>query len=355
MIGNRLKRARESKGLSLRELEARIQGHVSAQAIGKYERDEMMPGSTALLAMAEALDVTPEYLLSSQEIELTGVDFRKGPQAGPKEERAVESAVLDQVERYLELEELMPDTGDVWQLVDDAAFFIESIEDAERAADSLRKHWELGIDPIQSMAELLEEKGIKVISLGLPEKVSGSKAHVSRPARDDVPVIVVNQGHNGERQRFTLAHELAHLVLRFAGLSDIDQEKAADRFAGAFLMAKEMMIRLLGQHRTSISLGELVELKKVFKVSIACLVVRCSQLGVITKATYGRLFGQIKALGWNSQGSDEPFKLAPEVPQRMERMCFRAVAEGAISESRAAELLRISVRELDARLMGIGV
>ncbi|MGH8389181.1 MAG: helix-turn-helix domain-containing protein [Pseudomonas sp.] len=355
MIGNRLKRARESKGLSLRELEARIQGHVSAQAIGKYERDEMMPGSTTLLALADALGVTSEYLLSRQEIELTGVDFRKGPQAGPKEERAVESAVLDQVERYLELEELMPEAGETWMPLDDSAFFIERIEDAERAAEALRLNWKLGIDAIPSMAELLEKKGVKVISLQLPEKVSGSKAHVSRPNREDVPVIVVNQHHNGERQRFTLAHELAHLVLQFSGLSDADQEKAADRFAGALLMAREMMTQLLGEHRTSISLGELVELKKLFKVSIASLVVRCAQLGVITKAVYGRLFGQIKAKGWNGQGSNEPYLLGAEVPQRMERMCFRAVSEGAISESRAAELLKISVRELDARLMGIGV
>ena len=33
-------------------------------------------------------------------------------------------------------------------------------------------------------------------------------------------------------------------------------------------------------------------------------------------------------------------------------MCMRAVAEGAISEAKAAELLNISVRELDRRLMG---
>ena len=52
MIGNRLKRAREALGFSLRELEAAIQGQVSAQAIGKYERDEMMPSSTILLALA---------------------------------------------------------------------------------------------------------------------------------------------------------------------------------------------------------------------------------------------------------------------------------------------------------------
>lgn len=355
MIGNRLKRSRESRGLSLRELEAAIKGQVSAQAIGKYERNEMMPSSTVLLAMAKALNVTPEYLLSEREIELSGVDFRKAPHAGVKEELAVEAAVLDKVERYLELEELMPGVDEPWSAPADVAFEIRQIEDVEQAAESLRRLWKLGIDPIPIMAELLEDKGIKVISLGLPENVSGSKAHVEQPNQQGVPVIVVNSLHNGERQRFTLAHELAHLVLRFPELSDIDQEKAANRFAGAFLMAKEMVHRLLGEHRKSISLGELAELKKVFKVSIAALVVRCSQLGVIAKATYGRLWAQVKDLGWNSPTSDEPNQFPPEKPQRMERMCLRAVAESAISESRAAELLNISVRELDRRLMAQGV
>ncbi len=352
MIGNRLKRAREALGMSLRELEAAIQGQVSAQAIGKYERGEMMPSSTILLALAKALEVSPEYLLSEREIELTGVDFRKAPHAGAKEERAVEASILDQVERYLELEELMPGVDQRWSAPADEDFDIRCIEDAEDAAAALRRLWQLGIDPIPFMAELLEDKGVKVIALELPENVSGSKAFVQRPEREDVPVIVVNQGHNGERQRFTLAHELAHLVLRFSGLSDAEQEKAADRFAGAFLMAKDMVLRLLGAHRTSVSLGELAELKKIFKVSIASLVVRCSQLGILSKAAYGRLWAQIRDMGWNSHASSEPNTLKPEVPQRMERLCFRAVAEGAISEARAAELMNISVRELDRRLSG---
>ncbi len=350
MIGNRLKRARESRGFSLRDLEAAIQSQVSAQAIGKYERNEMMPSSTVLLALARALGITPEYLLSEREIELSGVDFRKAPQAASKDERAVEAAVLDRVERYLELEDLMPGVDEAWSAPAGAAFQIRSVEDAEQAAESLRKQWELGIEPIPSMAELLEDRGIKVISLHLPQNVSGSKAVVEQPRQPDIPVIVVNAQHNGERQRFTLAHELAHLVLRFTNLSDNDQEKAADRFAGAFLMAKDMMHRLLGEHRKSISFGELAELKKIFKVSIAALAVRCSQLGVISKATYGKLWAQIKALGWNSPASTEPDPLPPEVPQRMERMCLRAVAEGSISESRAAELLNISVRELGRKL-----
>lgn len=350
MIGMRLKQARDALGLSLRDLEGAIQSRVTAQAIGKYERNESMPSSGVLLALARALRVSPEYLMSEREIELAGVDFRKGPQAGAKEERAVEAAVLDQVERYLELEELLPGV-DVWHMPRGDAFRISAIEDAEFAAESLRDLWRLGIDPIPVMAELLEEKGVKVIALDLPEAVSGSKALVQRHQFEDVPVIVVNGHHNGERQRFTLAHELAHLALDFVDLGERDQERAADRFAGAFLMAKEMIFRVLGQYRTSISLGELVELKKLFRVSVAAVAVRCNQLGVISRSVYSRIWNQIRLAGWNGPRSTEPLPLEPERPQRMERMSLRAVAEGIISESKAAELLRISVRDLDHLMM----
>ncbi len=77
MIGHRLKIARAAAGLSLRGLADAMAGLVTAQAIGKYERDEDMPGSRVLIALAEALGVTEDYLLSEDEIALEGVDFRK--------------------------------------------------------------------------------------------------------------------------------------------------------------------------------------------------------------------------------------------------------------------------------------
>ncbi len=351
MIGNRLKRTREARGLSLRDLEAVMSNEVSAQAIGKYERDEMMPSSAVLLGLAKALKVAPDYLLNTREVELSGVDFRKAPHAAAKEEKAASAAVIDHMERYLELEDLMPSMEAKWQSLDASAFVINSIDAAETAADHLRVLWTLGIEPILNLAELLEEKGVKVVALELPTNVSGSKAYVQTEGASELPIIVVNRVHNGERQRFTMAHELAHLVLNADALSSKDQEKAADRFAGAFLMAKEMLLKLLGGYRNAISLGELVELKKIFKVSIACIAVRCSQVGAISKAVYGRLFGHIKAMGWNELGSSEPGQLEPELPQRMERLCLRAISEGAISLSKAAELLKISVGEIDRRLL----
>jgi Zn-dependent peptidase ImmA (M78 family) len=350
MIGNRLKRAREAAGFSLRDLQQVIEEEVSAQAIGKYERNEMMPGSNVLLRLAKALRVTPEYLLGTRDITLVGVDFRKATRASAKEVKSVEALVLDYIERYLELEALMPGAELEWITPRGAAFKVHEIEQAEIAAETLREQWVLGIAPIANMTELLEIKGIKVISLELPENVSGSKAFVRRPDAEDVAVIVVNSAHNGDRQRFTLAHELAHLVLKFIGMSDSEQEKAADRFAGAFLMAKRMVQQLFGGYRTSISLGELLEIKKVFKTSVPCLIVRCSQLGILSKGSYGKLWAQIRKLGWNTPGSNEPNQCPSEIPQRMALLGLRAVVEQVISKAKAAELLRMDMRELDSRL-----
>ncbi len=58
----------------------------------------------------------------------------------------------------------------------------------------------------------------------------------------------------------------------------------------------------------------------------------------------------LKGHGYLDPPWREPEKLPAEVPRRLERLCFRAVAEGALSESKAAEILQISVRTLDRRL-----
>ena len=68
MIGQRLKISRSASGLSLRGLESKIGNRVTAQAIGKYERNESMPGSGVLIALADALDVSVDYLVGDQEM-----------------------------------------------------------------------------------------------------------------------------------------------------------------------------------------------------------------------------------------------------------------------------------------------
>ncbi|MBB3862848.1 transcriptional regulator with XRE-family HTH domain [Novosphingobium hassiacum] len=160
MIGTRLKLARASAGLSLRELAERMGHVVSAQAIGKYERNEDMPGSRALMALAGTLGVSESYLLSDEELTLEGVDFRKKRSA--KEEATIEAQTLQLLERYLTIEELLGLKSVEWEQPRSAPYPLHDLRDAEDAARSVREEWGLGHDPVPKLAELLEERGIKV-------------------------------------------------------------------------------------------------------------------------------------------------------------------------------------------------
>ena len=107
MIGYRLRSARAAASLSLRDLSAQINGLATAKAIRKYERNEDMPRSGVLLALADALDVTEEYLLSDGELVLEGVEFRKKPNTTAREEAAIAAKSIHLLERYLLIEDLL--------------------------------------------------------------------------------------------------------------------------------------------------------------------------------------------------------------------------------------------------------
>lgn len=347
MIGRRLKVARAAAGLSLRELSARMDGLVSAQAIGKYERDEDMPGSRALIGLATALGVSEDYLLNDEELVLEGVDFRK--KSSSREEATIEARTLQLLERYLAIEDLLNLRSVDWEQPRSAPYPVAEVRDAEDAARSVRDDWGLGYDPIPKLAELLEERGVKVLSMDLDD-IDGLAARVRRRGREAARVVVIRKNIWAERKRFTLAHELGHMVM--APAPGVDEEKAAHRFAGAFLMPADVVRAEVGARRSTISVAELVALKRRFGVSVQAIAFRCKDLGIIDQKAFSALFRLFAQHGWRTPPFEEPECIPPteEEPKRFERLCFRALAEGVIGDSRAAELLSMSVRELDARL-----
>lgn len=348
MIGKRLQLARKASGLSLRELEAKIDKSVSAQAISKYERDEMMPGSDVLAALARALAMPESYLLGQNDLTLESVEFRKNMITSKKDEAAIKASVLGAVERYLEIEDFVGVASASWSPPQGLPYRVEEFAEAEAAAMRLRAAWNLGSDPIPDLTEFLEERGIKVIPIKLGERVSGLMCVARRSKGADVPVIIVNQDDTGERQRFTVAHELAHLVLETR--DGPKAEKLAHRLASAFLMPAEILWREVGKHRESISIGELLELKALFKTSIQAITYRLKDLQIIGEPLLKSLFEEYVRRGWRNPPYAEPGAIPPEKPERFTRLCYRAVSEGAISEAKGAELLGVSVRELGQRL-----
>ena len=350
MIGKRLKLARRGTGLSLRGLAAAIGYRVSAQAIGKYERDEAMPGSAVLIALADALHTTVDYLLGDPDLVLDDLEFRKNAFTSKRAEARVEATVLADLERYLAVEDILGLPSSRWDQPRDAPYPVrhDAVE-AERAADALRRHWGLGQEPVPNLVELLEGRGLKIFARPL-ETVGGLAAMVRRAAFPAVPFVVVNAEDWGERQRFTIAHELGHIVLEISRV--LDAERVAHRFAGAFLMPAEALRLEVGKRRSVLALGELLALKRVFGVSIQALTHRCRDLDIISVATYRSLFKEFDRLGWRSHPYKEYGAMAAELPNRFGRLCLRALAEGAISESKAAELLDIGIVDVDDYMRG---
>lgn len=350
MIGKRLKLARTAAGLSLRDLQAKIGNRVTAQAIGKYERDEAVPSSGVLMVLADALSVSLDYLMGDQDMVLEGIDFRKKRITSKKEQAQVQAKALHLIERYLMVEEILGLPSAEWDKPREAPFPVRELADADRAAQYLREHWNLGIGPIPNLVELLEERGIKVLVVDSQENIDGLAAQVRRSRGEPVRVIIIRSGVPGERQRFNLAHELGHMVMEVDDNDERFREKAAHRFAGAFLMPAEALWSNVGRHRTSIGWSELLALKQLFGASIQAITYRCGDLGIFPAALTQRLFQEYSRLGFRSAPNYEPNHLSEEKLGRFERLCYRALAEGAISEPKAAELLHVTVRELNRRM-----
>lgn len=354
MFGDRLRLARKRAGLSLRALSSRIDGQVSAQAISRYEANEITPSSGVLVALAKALDVSLDFLMSEQEVVLSGIEFRRASGTSAQDRSRVEAEVLGNVERYLAVEDVLGLDSAAHALAEQPKQKVETLEEAERLADQLRSTWKLGIDPIPSMTHLLEDKGFKVLRIALPAKVSGLTCDVGRRDQSKVTVIVVNSRATVERWRFTLAHELAHHVIG-ACSENLKLEKAVDRFAASFLMPRQHVLLEMGKARTSLAYEELIALKRFYGVSAASFLYRLGTIGIIDEGVVAYAF-QTYARAWRTA---EPRPLATdgevgrqEVPERFERLVYRAVSEGLISLPKAALLLSRPVPEVEYAVKG---
>ena len=114
----------------------------------------------------------------------------------------------------------------------------------------------------------------------------------------EIPVVVFSSHLSGDRQRFTLAHELGHLVLFNRLANDLDEEKAGNRFAGAFLLPKKAVVEIIGMHRHTIEPIELLLLKHEFGISMTAILMRLEQCGVISANSKKQYFIEFGKLGW---------------------------------------------------------
>ncbi|MBC8212871.1 MAG: ImmA/IrrE family metallo-endopeptidase [Gammaproteobacteria bacterium] len=338
MIGERLHRARKASGLSLRDLGSVI--GISHTAVNKYEKDQLMPSSGQLIELSKALGVRAEYFLRPISVEIKGIEYRKRSNAPKALLSKITADVYDQAERWEELLQLYPHKPvPDFELPDSLPEKINTDADIEKISEQMRHAWELGLNPVPDLIDTLESRGALVIlsAVDAAQKFDGLAGEMGSK-----PVIVVSENWCGDRQRFTLAHELGHLVLKGRFPQAMDEEKACNLFAGAFLLPKPAVLDVFGEHRNALDMNELHMLKEEYGLSMSGIIFRAFQCGVISEGIRKNLIIKFSKMGWRKKEPGSPYPA--EKTWLFDRLVYRALAEDYIGESKAAELFGMSLR-----------
>lgn len=333
LFAERFKSARLMKGFSLQDLADALDNQLSRQALHRYEKGEVMPDNDKINLLSKALDVNPDFFFRSTKVVLGEVEFRKLSKMPQKEAALIKEITKEKLSRYLELEEILGLPNEFENYLEDFGIVTE-YKQVNEAAKLLRDKWNLGNGPIFNIVELLEDKKIKVVDLRVNDDFDGLQTYVN----ETIPVVAYNANkiNKPDRIRFTLLHELAHLLITFGDITLKQKETLCNQFAGAMLLPEETIRMELGAHRNKLSINELGNIKKQYGISMQAIVMRAKDCGIINDHYTKQFFFLIKQMNWKV---DEPVEYTgAEESNRFEQLLYRALIEDQISMSKAASL-----------------
>lgn len=152
---------------------------------------------------------------------------------------------------------------------------VDDFESVERIAALTRAQWQMPAGPVHNLTQVLEAAGIVVVHSDMADSAIDG---VTLSAPGLPPLIALNRNQPADRMRFTLAHELGHLVMHRSQPTQ-QMEQQAHNFASFFLLPTQD-IRPYFTRRIDLRL--LAELKPVWRVSMSSLLMRARSLGLLT-------------------------------------------------------------------------
>jgi Zn-dependent peptidase ImmA (M78 family)/DNA-binding XRE family transcriptional regulator len=359
ILAANLKRLRAARKMSQQAL-AEASG-VSSSAIKKLEREGTTPRANTLMQITKALGANFQDLFVSVQT-IHNVRFRARKKVPGREQ------ILARIAKWLDdFNSLESQMGEIQRYkLNDLAWSPDSKSDPVVLAGEVRKALGLKEDePIHDICGLLEHAGIKL----LPYIHSSDKFFgLSVGPAEKGPAIIVNTWDriSTERQIFSAAHELGHLLMHLNEYNDSEeeepkeQEKEADQFAGYFLMPKEGFDKewddTFGMH----FLDRVMKVKRIFRVSYKVVLFRLVQEGQISSdiwrqfpPAFERYYG--KKLSQKEEPyieGAEPYGMQPFdfYEDRLGRLVRKAIDEEQISISRGAEILGLTTEAILERV-----
>ena len=318
----RMRATRRLLGMTREGLSAATDGRASARTIRKLEEGRpVMDDGVLAYSLSAALGVPYEFLMGSPYYD----DYCETPprRSNRKIPQYVAEGLRERLtyflDKYRDLEEYVE--GRARRRSDlspelaarhgahpaGKPLCAECIEEYARLLrERICAPQERGSGRLECVTELMESFGIKVACWPLPAGVAGLSVTYGVADDDGVPpgaAALVNRDHPVERRRFSLAQEWGHLVLPGTG-NRRDDERAGNRFAGALLMPaddlrEDVGAALGGPIKTTGEAfrPELLLLKARYGVSIAALLRRCHDVGLVS-SDYNLICRRMGQRGW---------------------------------------------------------
>ena len=206
----------------------------------------------------------------------------------------------------------------------------------ENVAAAIRLSWNLPPGPIANLTECAERAGALVVWCQFSANVDG----VTLQSPELPPCVFLKSSVPADRMRYTLAHEIGHLVMHRVPTDDMENE--AHAFARALLMpARDIKAHFVD----GVTLEKLIRLKAYWKVSIQALLYRARELKFLSQYQSEYLWRRISALGWRTrEPSDTDFP--HEEPQVFQRLLEIHTKDLAYSREEIATALNVDEEDL---------
>lgn len=296
--GQRLRVARVFRGLTQSE----VAGEVAASPalISQLESGGRDPSDELLEALSHVLGFETAFFAERTQDDFREDEFnfrRRRTTPEKLQKRLVaHGTLLGMVVQYLDQNLALPGYAV-------PEIRVSSMDDIERAADTCREQWSLGLDePVSGLARLIERSGVVLSRLKLDSEEIDAFSRYG--AVSVIEVDTVRQP--GSRALFDMAHELGHGVMhRGLRTGTPGTEEQANRFAAAFLLPRNAFRREFWSGGR-LDWNYLLELKRRWKTSLVTIVRRAYELDIMDAATYRRARKYMYAQGWANGEPDEP-------------------------------------------------
>ncbi|HHJ19459.1 MAG TPA: helix-turn-helix domain-containing protein [Gammaproteobacteria bacterium] len=362
-IGQRIRQLREASGLNQTQVAESL--GVTRQTLARMERGEVPIDSEVLFRLASRFDRPVSHFYEERDGE--GVRLALRADQPHLLTTGLQNRLLDRLAAIADLEVAaglgiqhgLPPTEPLLKAGERELAIVQEVAQEERGR--------LGLGPVAAFSDpvaVLESLDIRVIPFELEPGEDGELLSGFSAFSETLGAGIFVNTHpriSVEHQVFSLMHEYAHLIFhrrsyqspsapyRTRGRGASPAEKIANTFAGHMLVPPAGLRRFVGS-LGALTLTDIFEIKRIYRVSFAAVLTRLQQDSLIGKKAAGTMWGIWKRRRWQTE-EPEPVREPLCFYRRTVRVARRAFERGEVTQDFLADILELGRKEVAVLLM----